>query len=92
MVDLPTVAESGVPEFAMGTWNSVVVPAGVPTDVITKIHGAVVKTLTTPEIRTRLANQGIMVDTNTPQEFAALIQKEYAVYAKLIKTIGLKSE
>ena len=92
VVDLPTVAESGVAEFAMGTWNSVVVPAGVPADVITKIHGAVVKTLTTPEIRTRLANQGIMVDTNTPQEFAALIQKEHAVYAKLIKTIGLKSE
>lgn len=91
VADLPTVAES-VPDFAMSTWTAMVVPAGVPADIITRIHGGVVGTLNNPEIRGRLARQGIVVDTCAPQELDALVRKEHAMYARLVKATGLKGE
>ena len=90
--DIPTIAEAGMPEYQVSTWNSVVVPAGVPAGVIARIHGEIVKTLTTPEIRNRLATQGIEVQTSSPEEFGAMIRNEHAMYGKLIKELGIKSD
>ena len=90
--DLPTIAESGVPGFQLPTWNAVVLPAGVPEPVLAKIHAGVVQTLNRPEVKGRLAGQGIEVETRTPAELAALINKEYADLGKLVKEAGIKAE
>lgn len=90
--DIPTIAEAGMPDYQVSTWNAVVVPSGVPADVIAKIHAEVVKTLTTPDIRNRLAGQGIEVQTNTPEAFGELIRREHAMYGKMLKELGIKSD
>src|SRR5687768_15549486 len=83
--DLPTIAESGVPGFQLPTWNAVVLPAGVPEPVLAKIHAGVVQTLNRPDVKERLAGQGIEVETRPPAELAALISKEYVELGKLVK-------
>jgi tripartite-type tricarboxylate transporter receptor subunit TctC len=90
--DLPTIAESGVPGFQLPTWNAVVLPAGVPDAVLRKVHAGVVETLNKPEVKERLAGQGIEVETRTPAQLAELISKEYLELGRLVKEAGIKAE
>src|SRR5688572_28197822 len=90
--DLPTIAESGVSGFELPTWTAVVLPAGVPDAVLAKIHAGVVQTLNRPEIKERMAGQGIEVETRSPAQLAELISKEYAELGKLVKEAGIKAQ
>ena len=90
--DLPTIAESGVPGFQLPTWNAVVLPAGVPEPVLQKIHAGVVQTLNQPEVKERLAGQGIEVETRSPAQLGELISKEYVELGKLVKEAGIKAQ
>ena len=90
--DLPTIAESGLADYDVSTWNAVVLPAGVSAELVAKIHAAIVAIFNTPETRERLARQGIEVDTSTPQELAAVIRREYDGYGRLVKQAGIKGE
>jgi tripartite-type tricarboxylate transporter receptor subunit TctC len=90
--DIPTIAESGVPGYNMDVWLAVMVPSGVPAPIIARIQAEIAKALAMPEIRDRLAQQGIEAVTSTPQELAALIREDYARYGKLIRETGIKSE
>lgn len=90
--DIPTIAESGVPGYDMDVWLALMVPTGVPTDIIAKIQAETAKALAVPEIRAKLDQQGIEAATNTPQELAVLIREDNARYAKLIKDAGIKGE
>ena len=90
--DLPTIAASGVPDYDVSTWTAIVLPAGVASDVVTKIHGGVVGVLAAPAVRDRLAQQGIEVEPSSPQELATLIEREYALHGRLVKERGIKAE
>ena len=89
--DIPTIAEGGVPGYRLPTWTAVVLPGGAPADVVSKIHAGVVQTLNKPEVRERLAKQGIEVETRSPEELAALIRSEYDMHGKLVKEAGIKA-
>ena len=89
----PTVAESGIPGFDTATWNGLYLPAATPRDVITRIHGDVVKVLNAPELRDRMLKQGIDQSTlNTPEKHAAFVKAEFARWGKVIKDAGIKAE
>ena len=89
----PTVAESGMPGFDTATWNGLYLPAATPRDVITRIHGDVVKVLNAPELRDRMLKQGIDQSTlNTPEKHAAFVKAEFARWGKVIKDAGIKVE
>ena len=90
--DLPTIAESGLPGYDVSTWNAIVLPAGVSTELVARIHTAVVGIFTTPEVRDRFAKQGIEVDPSSPADLAALIRSEYERYGQLVKRTGIKGE
>jgi tripartite-type tricarboxylate transporter receptor subunit TctC len=89
--DLPTIAEGGVPGYQLPTWTAVVLPGGTPPDVVGKVHAGVVQTLNKPEVRERLAKQGIEVETRSPEELARLIRAEYEMHGKLVKEAGIKA-
>ncbi len=89
--DLPTIAEGGVPGYQLPTWTAVVLPGGTPAEIVAKVHAGVVQTLNKPEVRERLAKQGIEVETRSPEELAALIRKEYDMHGKLVKEAGIKA-
>jgi len=89
MPDLPTVAESGVKGFDGGSWQGVVMPAGVPREMVTKTNEILARSLKTPEVRDRLLRIGALPSGNSPEEFAAFIKAEIAKWGKVAKAAGI---
>lgn len=90
--EIPTIAESGVPGYDMDVWLCIMVPTGVPADIVAKIQSETARTLAVPEIREKLAQQGIEAASSTPQELATMIRDDDARYGKLIKEAGIKGQ
>jgi len=88
--ELPTVAETVLPGFEVGTWFGVVAPARTPRAIVAKLNAALVKGLHDPATRERLTAQGLDTIGNTPEEFAQLIRSEFPKWAKVVKLAGAK--
>ena len=89
--DTPTISES-VPGYALDPWLGLFVPAKTPGEVVSRIHGEVVKIVNAPDLKAKLAAQGIMIETNSPAEFARAIREDNARWGKVIKEAGIKGE
>jgi tripartite-type tricarboxylate transporter receptor subunit TctC len=92
MPDIPTIAEAGVPRFDATSWNGVLVPTGVPRNILTKIHATVVRALQSDQVRERLTGDGAEPVASTPEEFSAFIRNEIAKWGKVIKAAGIKAD
>lgn len=90
--ELPTVAESGVPNFEVTSWYGVLAPAKTPKPVIARLHSEIVKGLNAPDLKERLANDGTEVVGSTPQVFAEYMKAEIPKWAKVIKVSGARSD
>lgn len=90
--NLPTLAEAGVAGFDYAPWYGVFAPAGTPAAVVQKIHDAVNKVIAEPEIRDKLARQGLEVTPMTREEFASLVASDLPRWARLIRELGIKGE
>ena len=88
----PTVAESGLPGFTVESWFGLVGPAGMPDAVVSRLNTETVRAMTQPDLRTRLANQGLFVVTGAPKDLITLMQTETAKWAKVVKAAGIKIE
>ncbi|MBB3283970.1 tripartite tricarboxylate transporter substrate binding protein [Mitsuaria sp. BK037] len=91
--ELPTIAESGVPElkaFEASSWFGLLAPVAQPADQVARVQREAAKALATPAIRERLASQGAVPGGGTSAEFAALIASETAKWAKVVKVSGAK--
>ena len=88
--ELPTVAESGVPDYAASLWYGLLAPARTPRDIIMRLHDDVAKVLALPDVRERLAGQGVDPLVSTPDEFAKLIATDLDKWAKVVKTSGAR--
>ena len=88
--DLPTLAEAGVPGYDISTWFGLLAPAGTPADIIAKWNAEVTRILNAPEMRERLNALGAEPAPDTPTEFAQLIARETAKYARIVKLSGAK--
>ena len=86
---VPTVAESGYPNFETATWFGLMGPAGVPEPIVTKLHAEVVKALRRTDVQNELASQGASATLDKgPEEMASYIQSETAKWGKVIKALG----
>ena len=90
--EIPTIAESGLPGFAVDSWFGLVSTGGTPAQVVTRLNTDTVRGMAQADVRERLAGQGLFVKTGTPAELTALIQSEIAKWAKVIKAAGIKIE
>ncbi|HEX4330349.1 MAG TPA: tripartite tricarboxylate transporter substrate binding protein [Burkholderiales bacterium] len=90
--DLPTMAESGVPGYEVAVWFGTVAPAGTPHDVVLKINTEINRILTLPEVKDRFNQGGIEIVGGTPEAFGALIRKEAATWAKVVKDANIKAD
>jgi len=90
--EIPTVAESGFPEFEASSWFGLLGPADLPREIVVKLQTEVVRILTIPEIRNRLTLQGADPAGSTPEEFATYIHAETAKWATVVKASGAKAE
>jgi tripartite-type tricarboxylate transporter receptor subunit TctC len=92
MSELPTVAESGVPGFAVTGWYGMLVPAGTPAPVLNTLHEAVVSAVKSKDIKDRLSGDAAEPVGSTPQEFADYLRTEIDKWASVIKKAGVRAE
>jgi tripartite-type tricarboxylate transporter receptor subunit TctC len=90
--EMPTIAESGVPGFEAVLRYGFVAPAGTPRPIIDRLNKALQATLASDEVRNRLAVEGAEPLPSTPEEYAADIDREEALWSKVVKASGAKAE
>jgi tripartite-type tricarboxylate transporter receptor subunit TctC len=90
MPELPTVAEAGVPGYAVTGWNGIFVPTGTPLDVIAKLNREIVAILKAPDVSQRLVGLGFDLVAGTPQQFDELVRVEHAKWGKVIRDANIK--
>jgi len=90
--DVPTIAESGVPNFEVVSWQGIFVPAGVPKPIIDRLHAEIMKILQTTEMQDRLKSLGMQPSTMTPEQVSAFQKAEVEKWAQVIKAAGIKLE
>jgi tripartite-type tricarboxylate transporter receptor subunit TctC len=90
--DVPTFTEAGLPNFDVGQWYAILAPAGTPKPVIDKVAADVAKALALPDVKEKLAAQGMEPFVTSPAQLGELMNKDLARYAKLIKSADIKME
>jgi tripartite-type tricarboxylate transporter receptor subunit TctC len=84
--DVPTLAEAGVKGVDVYSWQAVVAPKGLPADIRNQLHAAIVNALNDSQVRQRFTSIGFEVVGNTPEQFVAFQQGEFARWKKVIET------
>jgi tripartite-type tricarboxylate transporter receptor subunit TctC len=91
--DIPTLDEQGIKGFETTTWFGVAAPAGTPGEIIAKLHNEiVVRIIKLPEVRERLAAEGVNFVGDTPSEFTNFVKAEIVKWGKVVKRSGAKAE
>jgi tripartite-type tricarboxylate transporter receptor subunit TctC len=89
---VPTFAEAGLPGYDVPLRWGLAAPAGTPRAVIEKLNGALNAALMTHDVRQRLALEGAEPQPTTPEDYAAIIDHEVAMWSELVKAAGIKPE
>jgi tripartite-type tricarboxylate transporter receptor subunit TctC len=88
--EIPTIAESGYPEFETRTWYGLFGPAGMPVDIVRKLHADLEKALQIPEIANNLVAQGWDITASPPERFSVVLQSEFDRWSAVVKRAGIK--
>ena len=91
-IDLPTVAEAGVPGYEVDQWYGVITSSRVPQSIVKKLSDAMIEGLQQPETAARLAGDGSIPVGSSPAQFTAHIKSEIAKWKRLVKEASLKME
>jgi tripartite-type tricarboxylate transporter receptor subunit TctC len=89
---MPTVAESGLPGYALVNWWGIFAPRATPRDIVGKLSAELVRIHGLPDLKERYAGLGVEATSNTPAQFAEYIRAEAARFAKVLKDAGAKVE
>ena len=90
--NLPTVAEAGVPGFAVNNWIGLFAPAGTPREIVQRLNAEVMRIMQLPEVTKRMEVEGERHAPNTPEQFGRFVREEAAKWEKLVKAAGIKAE
>lgn len=90
--DIPTLAEQGYPDNVVSTWFGMVVPAGVPKEVMAKLSREINAALAAPDVREKIYATGLLPVGGSPADFDAHIKREMERWSKVIKARGIKAE
>ena len=88
--NVPTAAESGMPELIVITWWGLLAPAGLKPDIVDYLNAAVVKLMNSPETKSKLAQVELDAMTSTPAEFAKFIRAEYDKWGRVIREANIR--
>ena len=90
--EVPTFAEAGLPAFEISLRYGIVAPAGTPRPIVEKLNQALATALASEDVKKRLATEGAEPQPVTPQDYAAIIDREVSMWTDLVKTVGSKTE
>jgi tripartite-type tricarboxylate transporter receptor subunit TctC len=84
-VDIPTMAESGLPGYDAGVWYALLAPAGTPRDIVMKLHGEIVRVANQPDFRSLLTKAAIEPIGSSPEELTRFMKSEIAKWGKVVR-------
>jgi tripartite-type tricarboxylate transporter receptor subunit TctC len=90
--EVPTMIESGVPDFIASSWTGIVAPAGTPREVVNKLNAEINAGLRSPLLQTRFKQLAALANPGTPEDFAAFIAKEVPKWTTLTRLSGVQPE
>jgi tripartite-type tricarboxylate transporter receptor subunit TctC len=90
--DVPTFVEQGFADTVADQWAGVLAPARTPAAVVAKLNAAIVAVMKDPEVRTKLAQNGVVPAANSPEEFGRYLRDEYARWGRIIREKGIKAD
>jgi tripartite-type tricarboxylate transporter receptor subunit TctC len=88
--DVPSIAESGLPGFELLEYQGIITPAGTPRATINRLREDIVKSLAAPDLKERFASSGTYIVGSTPEALADHIKNQIAIWAKVIKSAGIR--
>jgi tripartite-type tricarboxylate transporter receptor subunit TctC len=83
--NVPTIAESGLPNYAISAWNGIAVPAKTPREVITKLNAEINAAVAQPDIKQKFIDLGVTAKGNTPEQMLALLRKDIIWWRDVIE-------
>lgn len=88
--DLPTMAESGFPDFDVSSWYGLLAPAKAPADVVNRLNASVQRVLSTPDVQEQLKSLGVMYEKSSPESFGQFINDEVVRWAPIVRASGAR--
>ena len=92
MPEIPTVAESGVPNFEASSWNGILVATGTPPAIVKRLEKEIAAILKTPELQQWYADNSATTGAQTAEQFGEMIRQSMQKWALLAKAIGIKPD
>ena len=90
--DVPTVMESGLPDYEVTSWNALAAPAGTPTEIVTLLNQAVNDALNTPEVKAAATRFGMDARGSSVEDLRERIKQEVAKWAKVVEAAGIEKK
>jgi tripartite-type tricarboxylate transporter receptor subunit TctC len=90
--DIPTIMESGIPNFEVTVWQGYAMPKATNKAHLAKVHDAMMKALASPDLKQRFFDAGVMAAPVTPEEFGKFIHAEYDKWKKAVAVAGVKPD
>jgi hypothetical protein len=88
--EIPTIAESGVPKYDYDTWYGIFGPASLPRTMVTWLNQTMNRVLVEPDLRKRLADSGLEVETSTPEQMHKTVVDDMARWGKVIREANIR--
>jgi tripartite-type tricarboxylate transporter receptor subunit TctC len=92
MPNVPTLAESGLPDYECILWTGVMAPAGTPSDIVATLYRETAAALRQPDMQEAIRRQGGEVNAGGPDEFAAVIKTDLARWKRVVREADIKAD
>ncbi len=89
-VDIPTVAEAGIPGYDAGVWYAYLAPAGTPKEIVARLNGEILRAASHPEFKSVLSRAAIEPIGSTPEELSKFMKSEISKWAKVVKDANVQ--
>lgn len=90
--EVPTIAEAGVPGYEMDSWLGIMAPAGTPRPVMERLNAELNRALAVPQVRQKLAAQGLDAAGGSAQQFAEVIRADYERFVRIVNAANIKPD
>ena len=90
--DVPTLAESGLPDYEMPAWRRIMGPAGMPREIVEVLNRTMVTALASPDLRDKLAGTGSVAQSSTPDELRKRYMDWSNIFGRIAREAGLKPQ
>jgi len=90
--DIPSVAESGVPDFDVNSWHALIGPKGLPQPIVERVNREIGKTLSMRDVEERMQADGVAPSGSTPEELRARLQREIPMWKQVVARAHIKLE